>query len=260
MKGKIRKSLLALVGNPNSGKTSVFNRLTGLNQKTGNFPGVTVERKYAEIKVRDQSYELVDLPGTYSLFPTSQEELVVVEQLLGAGKFEIPDGVIYVADTTQFEKHLLLFTQILDLGIPSILVCNMQDEAEKKTISLDTQRLEKKLGVPVLSVSARTGQGFEELNNVISTFIEDQTDQRNPIFTYKQNYHKLVEGIKTLTGTKDNYKSWLVAHHYKHLPSLDPSAKEDISGLIDKYEFTALREEVYEVTARYQFIEPLKTF
>ena len=150
MKVESRNALLALVGNPNSGKTSVFNRLTGLNQKTGNFPGITVEKKYAQIQFEDRQYEIVDLPGTYSLFPTSEEERVVVEQLLGAGGFEIPVGIIYVADTTQFEKHLLLFTQILDLGIPSILVCNMQDEAEKKTISLDTLRLKKKLGVPVV--------------------------------------------------------------------------------------------------------------
>ena len=257
MKVKTRQSLLALVGNPNSGKTSVFNRLTGLHQKTGNFPGVTVERKYAEVRVCDKKCELVDLPGTYSLFPTSEEEKVVVEQLLGVGDFEIPDGIIYVADTTQFEKHLLLFTQILDLGIPSILVCNMQDEAEKKTISLDVQRLEKKLGVPVISVSARTGQGFEDLNNAISSFIDEKNIRHKPVFTNKENYRELIDGIKELTGIEQSYRAWLVAHHYKDLPSIDQGTKNQISELLRKYGFIPLKEEVYEVTARYQFIEPL---
>ena len=120
---------VAVIGNPNSGKTSLFNLLTGLQQKVGNFPGVTVERKTGHlIFPGGKSIELTDLPGTYSVYPTSEDERLVVQTLTDARNTDYPDAVLYVADTTRLEKHLLLFTQVKDMGFPMILALNMWDE------------------------------------------------------------------------------------------------------------------------------------
>jgi len=249
--------LIALIGNPNSGKTSVFNRLTGLRQKVANFPGVTVERKYGTIIIGEQRAELVDLPGTYSLYPTSEDERIVVEQLIGTPDHKTPDAVIYVADSTQFEKHLLLFTQILDLGIPSILVCNMQDEAEKRTITIDLPLLERQLGVPVVSVSARTGSGFTSLHEQLQHLLDQPNGGNKPIYEQDRRRISLLEGIQKITGETHPYRSLLLAHHYTWIPSVPPEARKEIDQLTAEQEFIPLKEEVFEITDRYRFIEPL---
>lgn len=250
-------SLIALVGNPNSGKTSVFNRLTGLRQKVANFPGVTVERKYGKLSLGQYNAEIVDLPGTYSLYPTSEDERIVVEQLMGTPDHAPPDVVVYVADTTQFEKHLLLFTQILDLGIPAILVCNMHDEAEKRTIKLDLNYLERKLGVPVVSVSARTGMGFELLKKRLVELSARNPTKREAIYAPPKSKAELIRTIGQLSDQTEEYRIWLTAHHYKWIPWIKDDTKRDIQHELEKHQFISLKEEVFEITERFHFIEPL---
>ena len=123
---------ISLVGNPNSGKTSIFNRLTGLNQKIGNFPGVTVDKKSGLLKSKDGSHHILDLPGTYSLYPKTQDEQIVHDILSDSSHPDYPDRIIVVADASNLERNLLLFTQVMDLGIPVILALNMSDIAAKK--------------------------------------------------------------------------------------------------------------------------------
>ena len=162
---------VALIGNPNSGKSSIFNQLTGLRQKVGNFPGVTVDKKTARLPLAGgRDVQLIDFPGTYSFYPTSVDERIVVNTFINPDDPNYPDLVVYIADVTKLDKHLLLFTQIKDLGIPSILVCNMADVAEKEAIEVDLKGLSSTLDVPVVSVSGRTGQGLDQLKALIGKF------------------------------------------------------------------------------------------
>ncbi len=162
---------IALVGNPNSGKTSLFNKLTGLRQRTGNFPGVTVEHVVGRMRVHDLDVEVTDLPGTYSLHPSSLDERVVFEALLGYLPGAEPDVLLYVADGSKLDKHLLLLTQVLDLHYPTVVALNFADESAEGRAHLDLAELGEMLGVPVISVSARTGQGLPELTTALHTAI-----------------------------------------------------------------------------------------
>ena len=129
---------IALIGNPNTGKTSVFNQLTGLNQQVGNYPGITVERKQGFVKLPDNKKgAIIDLPGTYSLNASSMDENVVIELLLNRNDKDFPDVAVVVTDVENLKRNLLLFTQIKDLEIPTILVINMSDRMERKGITLD---------------------------------------------------------------------------------------------------------------------------
>lgn len=257
MKTQTQRPIIALIGNPNSGKTSVFNRLTGLRQKVANFPGVTVDKKYGPVVFDDSEAVLLDLPGTYSLYPTAEDERIVLEHLLGTPEHPVPDAVVYVADTTQFEKHLLLFTQIKDLGIPIMLVCNMQDEADKRTITLDLPQLERKLGVPVVSVSARTGLGFDRLKTEAARLLTHSGDGVNePIFKMTGR-EEWMEAVRAIVPGRGGYQSWLLAHHFSWFPGLSETQRGDMAEALGKAGFVSLKEEVFEITERFHYIEPL---
>ena len=147
---------VALIGNPNTGKTSVFNSLTGLNQKVGNYPGITVERKQGVCKLpRGVKAHIIDLPGTYSLNASSLDENVVIELLLNKNDKDFPDVAVVVSDVENLKRNLLLFTQIKDLEIPTILVINMADRMRYKGISLDIDYLEKRFNTKVALISTR---------------------------------------------------------------------------------------------------------
>jgi ferrous iron transport protein B len=150
---------MALMGNPNSGKTTLFNNLTGARQHVGNYPGITVEKREGRLKVEDLDITVVDLPGTYSLTAYTQDELVARNFLIENN----PDAVVTVLDATNLERSLYLVLQILELGTPVIMALNMMDEVRKKGVSIDTARLSALLGVPILEMVARTGEGREEL-------------------------------------------------------------------------------------------------
>ena len=152
---------VALIGNQNSGKTSLFNKLTGMNQKVGNWPGVTVAKKEGVINGTDIT--IVDLPGVYSLMPYTSEENISREYLLENN----PDVVVNIIDSTSLERSLYLTTQLLDLGVRVVVALNMSDLLEKKGISLDETILSEKLGVSAIKTSAKTGLGISELIDAI---------------------------------------------------------------------------------------------
>ena len=141
----LKKSIkVALVGNPNTGKTSLFNVLTGLNQKVGNYPGITVDKKQGKCKLsEDISATIIDLPGTYSINPSSIDESIVFKTLIDKTNPDFPDIIIVVAEVDNLKRNLLLFSQIKDLEIPTLLAINMSDQMERKGISIDIDTLEK---------------------------------------------------------------------------------------------------------------------
>ena len=165
------KLRLILVGNPNSGKSTLFNSLTGLNQRIGNFPGVTVEKKMGSVRINDKLVaEVIDLPGTYSLSPRSEDERVTFEYLSDNTRTDLPELIVVVADASNLKRNLLLATQLIDSEQPTILVLNMMDVVERNKQSIDLEKLQKSLGIPVIPMNARLGKGTEELKGVIANY------------------------------------------------------------------------------------------
>ncbi|MBT6377557.1 MAG: ferrous iron transport protein B [Flavobacterium sp.] len=161
---------VALIGNPNTGKTSLFNELTGLNQKVGNYPGVTVDKKEGSSKLQGNLKAIItDLPGTYSINPTSLDETIVLKTLLNSKSDKTPDVIVVVADIENLKRNLLLFSQIKDLEIPTVLAINMADQMKRKGITVDIKLLEKELGNEVVLISVRkdSGKGVEEVKKAI---------------------------------------------------------------------------------------------
>ncbi|MEM6316807.1 MAG: FeoB small GTPase domain-containing protein, partial [Bacteroidota bacterium] len=168
----VKTLTIALLGNPNCGKSTVFNQLTGLRQKVGNFPGVTVDKKLGKLNLDNgQKATLIDLPGTYNLYPNSQDEQVVLNILANPTDPYYPDAIVYIADVTQLEKHFLLFTQVKDLGFPMILALNMADAAEEKQISYDVAAIEKQFGVKTVAISGRRGDNFPQLKALVNELV-----------------------------------------------------------------------------------------
>jgi ferrous iron transport protein B len=167
-KTKSRRWTVALVGNPNTGKTTLFNALAGMRQRVGNYPGVTVEAKKGQMSFRGQVFDLIDLPGTYSLAPRSPDEMLAVDVLLGQQAGEArPDVVLAIVDASNLERNLYLTTQVRELGVPVIIALNMMDVAQRQGLQLDVQRLARQLGVPVIPTQANRSKGLEELKQAI---------------------------------------------------------------------------------------------
>jgi ferrous iron transport protein B len=155
---------IALIGNPNSGKSSLFNQLTGLRQKVGNFSGVTVEKHSGVMELRDKtSATIIDFPGVYSLYAKSLDERVMVDVLANPTSEDYPDVVVLVADTANLKRSLLLYTEVSDLGLPVILALNMLDVAERTNQQINAVKLAMKTGVPVVKINARTAVSYTHL-------------------------------------------------------------------------------------------------
>src|SRR5437016_6046575 len=164
----LRTATVALVGNPNTGKTTLFNALAGMRQHVGNYPGVTVETKKGQMRHAGQVLELVDLPGTYSLAPRSPDEMVAVDLILGQQQGEPrPDVVVSIVDASNLERNLYLTTQTLELGVPVVIALNMIDVARRHGIQIDCRRLAERLGVPVVPIQANKGIGLDQLRKAI---------------------------------------------------------------------------------------------
>src|SRR5215210_7459224 len=159
---------IALVGNPNSGKSSLFNALTGLNQRVGNFPGVTVDKKTGTTAISDAiTGNIIDLPGTYSLYPKRLDEWVSYRVLLNQDKDIKADIFVVVVDASNLKRNLLFCSQIMDLKMPVVVALTMADIAKRKGIVIDLPQLERELGVPVVAVNPRKGKGVAQLKRVI---------------------------------------------------------------------------------------------
>ena len=242
---------VALIGNPNTGKTSVFNALTGLNQKVGNYPGITVDKKQGICKLsRGVKAHILDLPGTYSLNASSLDENVVIELLLNKNDKDYPNVAVIVSDVENLKRNLLLFTQIKDLKIPTLLVINMSDVMKRKGISLDVEVLEEKLNTKIALVSTRKGTGIQELKKLIERYKTLPKKQCLDASTIEPAY---FERLQKAFPNQDIYKLWLVITQDANFGKV--SRQElDVSKFKTKSTSELKRLQQKEAIKRYQFI------
>ncbi len=220
---------VALVGNPNTGKTSLFNTLTGLNQKVGNYPGITVEKKQGSFHLENQTkVNIVDLPGTYSLNPTSLDESVTTNYLLDTTNKDFPDAIIVVAEVENLKRNLLLFTQVKDLEIPTILVINMSDRMGLKGISINIEALEQQLNTKIILTSTRKNYGISELKKALA-------------------HVELFSKQSLFTENTSDYKNWLENSYQLGFQDIADKAKQA----------EVKREQHQETVKRFQFINPI---
>jgi ferrous iron transport protein B len=193
---------VAMAGNPNSGKSTLFNLLTGLRQKTGNFPGVTVDLHVGTCRLtHGKKIEIIDLPGTYSLFPKSIDEQVTAAVLCNEQHEHYPQLTLVVADSTNLKRSLYLCTQLIDIGMPVILVLNMIDIALRKTIVIDESKLSQMLGVAVVSVNSKDGSGIDKLKQQIELSTQTASKPLLPMnLISKHNWEALQVVLKCKTA------------------------------------------------------------
>jgi ferrous iron transport protein B len=252
----INKKIL-LVGNPNSGKSTLFNKLTGLNQKTSNFPGVTVEKKTGFFTIDQISYELIDLPGTYSLFPNSKDEKIVSNILCNQNNESYPDLIIYVADVNQLERHLLLASQISDLNIPLILVFNMIDLLEKEDKAIDTSHINNYFKTEVVLCDARSNRGVEDLKKAIIARSNSKSESSKNIYPLNTIELKTVSHIENYFSIDNSYQAKLIAHHHNWLDFLKPADKIQIKSFIGQEKFEDIKFQINETMHRFALLQPV---
>ncbi|RFZ81411.1 ferrous iron transport protein B [Mucilaginibacter terrenus] len=244
---------VALVGNPNTGKSTLFNALTGLNQKIGNFPGVTVDKKVGFSQLPDgRKAEIVDLPGTYSLYPKSRDESIVFSVLADKDSELTPDMVVIILDATNLKRNLLLYTQVADLKIPVIIALNMMDMAKKANIQIDINLLSARLGVPVVPVSARKSEGIDELKKAIS-YVSKFALQVDTI-DVRALAPALIDDIAEEINTDNPYFALQLAHQHETLKFLKPQQSDRIEELEKKHNFHSQKAQATETIARYNYI------
>lgn len=242
---------VALVGNPNSGKTSLFNALTGLNHKVSNFPGTTVEKKIGYSKLSaDTRAQIIDLPGTYSLYPKSADELVTYEILRNKAETDFPDLVLFIADASNLKRNLLLLTQVADLGVPVILALNMVDLAERKGIFYDQEVLSQKLGIPVVSINARNKIGIA---NIKSLLLDESRHNKVTYFDVNQNASEaLLNEISEITDKRNPYAALQYAINASVF--LNQKAKQ-LNAAFTKHQFNPKQFQEHEILTRYHLID-----
>ncbi|MDB5138298.1 MAG: ferrous iron transport protein [Mucilaginibacter sp.] len=253
MKANIR---VALVGNPNTGKSTLFNTLTGLNQKIGNFPGVTVDKKTGYCQLPDgRTAEIIDLPGTYSLYPKSQDESIVFSILADKSNPHTPDLIVVVLDASNLKRNLLLYTQVADLKIPVIIALNMMDLANKSGISIDVDQFAKKLGIPVVPISARKNDGINKLKEAI-TFANKIALQEDSI-DVETIAPQLIAQISNELKVDNPYYALQLAHQHETIKFISPAQSDRIEEIEKEFSFHSQKAQAAETIARYNFINDL---
>lgn len=250
-----RKPKIALVGNPNSGKSSLFNHLTGLNQKIGNFPGVTVEKKIGHTALPEgTTAEIIDLPGIYSIYPRSLDEKIVAEILLDHHAATMPDKVVVIVDGTNLKRGFLLLTQIIDMGLPTILALNMMDLAAKAGISYDFNALSKKMGVPVVPINARNGVGLDELKKLMAKPLAAPDKQIFPIW---KDAEAPVHELRQALNVDNDYEAYQFLEQPQSLTFLGTEKQEIVNAIRAKHSFFPGKFQGAETIQRYSFIQDL---
>ena len=243
---------IALVGNPNSGKSSLFNCLTGLNQQVGNFPGVTVDKKTGTTVLSTSlKAEVIDLPGTYSLYPKRMDEWVSYKVLLNQDDEIKADVVVVVADASNLKRNLLFCTQIIDLKVPVVIALTMMDMAKRKGIKIDTDALERELGVPVVPVSPRKNKGIDGLKKAI-----EQTAQnlyKSPARDFVNNKSLAPAAIEDIQNAFPSLSDYTAIHYLINHESFDlpKNEQETIEKVEEKNNFNPTKTQAEEILMRY---------
>jgi len=245
---------VAVAGNPNSGKTTIFNNLTGARQKVGNYPGVTVERKEGTVQHGDLSLNLIDLPGTYSLTAYSEEELVARDYLLNEG----PDVVVNVIDASSLERNLFFTTELLEIGCPLILVLNMTDVAESRGLSIDTALLSEKLGVPVVTAVGNRNEGMEDILTAIAKVIV-AGERPAPASHTRVNYGPEIEDLISAVSEHlpmSSHRRWMALKVLEGDPKVLEGLPSELGELATSFDKIAGEEDADTQLAllRYTFI------
>jgi ferrous iron transport protein B len=248
---------IALVGNPNSGKSSLFNALTGLHQKVGNFPGVTVDKKTGDLSVGPYDTTLIDLPGTYSFYPKREDEWVAYRVLMGVDEQVKTDVILLVADASNLKRNLLFCSQIIDLKIPVVLALTMNDLAAKKGIKIDVAGLQEDLGIPVVAVDARKSKGLGALKEVIKEIIETPRSRTQESFIDNKNLAAAaIDDFKTLYPTHSDYAALHYLMHHETFP-LEAEMQETIEKIEVKHNFNHTKTQAAEILQRYTRIQQI---
>ncbi|OON70635.1 ferrous iron transport protein B [Hymenobacter sp. CRA2] len=253
--GAERHTRIALIGNPNSGKSSLFNQLTGLNQKVGNFPGVTVDRKTGSAQLTAQHRaDILDLPGTYSLYPKSLDEKVITDLLYDRGASEYPDFVVVTVDASNLKRNLLLFTQLADLQLPMVLALNMMDTAEQHGIHVDVAELQQQLGVPIIPMNARKGVGVTALKIVMAQELGPPTQT---FYEPSEELLPMIRQIRYYFNLHNDYLALHYAHQSERLRFLSADDRAYLAELKQQYHFDSIGLQAQETIDRYARISEL---
>lgn len=247
------KPNIALIGNPNSGKSSLFNLLTGLNQKVGNFPGVTVEKKEGGFTLPNKQHCIVlDLPGTYSLYPRRSDEWVSYKQLMTPEKGESIDLAVVVVDASNLRRNLLYVSQVIDLKIPVVVALTMVDLAKKRGIKIDVDCLSREMQVPVVLVNARTGKGIEQLKSTVAQMLNIEVSGQD-FFPIEDLAKEAIGEVRDLIPTLGNYGA---IHHLINHESfeLESGIQDKIEAIEEKYKFNHTKIQAEDIQLRYQKI------
>ena len=261
---------IALIGNPNSGKSTLFNQLTGLRQKTGNFPGVTVEKKSGTLRFPASANQpastdtltlaeaiLIDLPGIYSVYPKSRDEQVAMDVLANPQHPDHPDAVVVVADASNLQRNLLLFTQIADLGLPTILALNMLDVADSMKLKVNAVQLAMQLQVPVVKINARTGDGIDRLREAIQRVAANGKSVPTYFLDPAESQSGIIEEVKEKYQLENNYLALQYLCQHNSFTFLDRGQRDQLDELIAKHAFDKTDVLAHETITRYDRLRPL---
>lgn len=244
---------VALVGNPNTGKSTLFNRLTGLNQKIGNFPGITVDKKTGFMKLTEgKTAEIIDLPGTYSLYPKSNDESIVFQVLADASNQSHPDVIVLIADASNLKRNMLLYSQVADLGIPMVLALNMNDLAKQQGIEINLNKLAEKLGIQVVSISARNNLGIDTLKQAIANTTKIATQFQDVDVNVLAP--EAIKAIKSKLNSDNDYYALQVLHQHEYLNFFSEQEQVEIEAIEQAHHFESAKVQAAETIARYKHL------